>query len=76
MGLLEVSGNGNGVKEKETETNTLRLESENDLPSSKKPISSSLPTSDSDDSDSIDLTCKEDAPSSPSNILCWKYSPS
>ena len=76
MGLLEVSGDANCVKEKGIETSLLLLESQMDLPSSNKLTSSSLPSSDSDDSDSIDLTCKEDAPSSPSNILCWKYSSS
>ena len=70
MGLIEVSGNDTCVKEKETESNKLHLESQMDIESSKKLPSTSLPTSDSDDSDSIDLTCKEDAPSSPSNRLC------
>ena len=69
MGLIEVSGNDTCVKEKEIESKKLQLESQMDNASSKKLISTSLPTSDSDDSDSIDLTCKEDAPSSTSNRL-------
>ena len=68
MGLLEVSGKASNTQTKGMTTNNVLSESQVKLVSTNNPHPSYLQTSDSDESDSIDLTCKEDAPSSPSNV--------
>ena len=69
LGLLEVSGKSKCINESGVESNAEETETQRKIQSAKKPVLSFLPTSDSEDSDSIDLTCKEDAPSSPSKHI-------
>ena len=64
MGLIEVSGNESDAQQKENNITGDCTDKSTDNLKQNKPGTHS---SDSDnDSDSIDLTCKEDAPSSPS----------
>ena len=65
MGLLEVCGKTEALIDNKTS-----LQTQGDFLSATNLASiASIPTSDSDDSGSIDLTCQEDAPSSPSMYI-------
>ena len=66
MGLLEVKDNLNSIELENAVENRNPLHIQEALSPTQLEMLSSLPSSDSDESDSIDLTCNEDAPSSPS----------
>ena len=68
MGLIEVSSRESRIHLRDFKTDDELSTAQDNTLVSNKQHPSHIHTLDSDESDSIDLTCQEDAPSSPSNV--------